>query len=67
MADCQLEAGRATHSAELLREALANYRRALAIDDERLTWEELHRLRPKERQTIHSKIEHTERLLTQEP
>lgn len=63
LADRQLEAGEAASSDQLLEEAIANFERALKLDGERLTWEELHRLREIEREAIQSKIERARRIL----
>ncbi len=63
LADCQLEAGQAGSSDQLLEKAIANFERALKLDGERLTWEELHRFREREREAIQSKIEGARRIL----
>ncbi len=63
LADCQAEAGRRTDSMELLQQAVANYERALDIDDGRLAWEELRRLRPKDRDAIRDRIDQVQALL----
>ena len=61
LADRQFEAGDALPSAERLREAVESYRRALALDDQRLSWEELRRFSAKEREEIESKIDRANR------
>jgi hypothetical protein len=63
LADRQLEAGEAASSDQLLEEAVANFERALKLDGERLTWEELHRFRERERRAIQSKIRRARRVL----
>lgn len=67
LADCQAEAGRQMDSKELLQQAIANYERALDIDDERLAWEELRRLRSKDRESIRSRIDQVQALLQGQP
>lgn len=67
LADCQAEAGRATDSKELLQQAVANYKRALNVDDERLAWEKLRRLPPKDREAIRSRIDQVQALLQKQP
>jgi hypothetical protein len=67
LAELQLQAGEATNTRELLQNAVANYRRALELDEERLSWEELHRLREKERQAITNGMHRAQRLLQQQP
>lgn len=63
LADRLLEAGEAASSDQLLEQAVATFERALKLDGERLSWEELHRFREKERRAIQSKIEHARRIL----
>jgi len=57
LADLQAMAGEALKSDMLLREALANYDRAIRLDDRRLSWEKLHRMREVEREEIAAKIQ----------
>jgi len=64
LGDVQLVAGEATGSRQLLRDAVASYDRALRLDDQRLVWEELHRLREKDRAAIQSKRQRAEDLLS---
>lgn len=56
LADTQAVAGEALKSEKLLREALANYNRAIALDNQRLSWESLHRMREGEKDEIRAKI-----------
>ncbi len=63
LADRQLEAGEAASSSQLLEESVANFKRALKLDGERLTWEELHGFREGEREAIQSKIQRARRIL----
>jgi hypothetical protein len=56
LADVQTVAGEALKSEKLLREALANYNRAIQLDDQRLSWETLHRMRVGEKDEILAKI-----------
>jgi len=56
LGDIQAAAGEAIGSDELIREAIAHYDRALRMDDERLSWETLHRMRPREKEEIAVKI-----------
>ena len=56
LADCQLQAGRALGSEELLRAAVERYREAIALDDRRLAWERLRRFRDRERSEIQGKM-----------
>ncbi len=64
LGDVQLEAGEATGSAQLLRDAIASYERALRLDDQRLAWEELNRLREKDKLAIQSNIQRAADLLS---
>jgi tetratricopeptide (TPR) repeat protein len=63
LGDVQLESGEATRSDQLLRDAIASYERALRLDDRRLAWEELNRLREKDKLAIQSNIQRAEDLL----
>ena len=54
--DCQLEAGEATLSNQLLLESIVSFERALKLDNDRLAWEKLHRFRDRERDAIRSGI-----------
>lgn len=55
-ADMQLEAAEATSTDSLRTEAAMNYERALDLDDQRLSWEEFHRLSAAEKEAIGAKI-----------
>lgn len=57
LADRQAEAGEALRSVALLREAVENYRRALALDEQRLSWEELRRFSTPQRTRIQSRMD----------
>jgi tetratricopeptide (TPR) repeat protein len=63
LADCLAEAGTATGSDDWLEQAITNYETALEVDDKRLAWEELRRLRPEEKAAIHTRIEQLRKLL----
>jgi len=63
LADCQLEAGQAAHSQELLQQAIDNYDHALKLDEARLWWEELRRFRETDREVIREKIRRAQKLL----
>jgi len=67
LADCQVEVGKATNAKDELQQAIAGYERALKIDDDRLAWEELRRLRPKDREAIQVRIEQVQNLLQRQP
>jgi tetratricopeptide (TPR) repeat protein len=67
LADCQVDLGETTNAEEVLQQAIANYERALQIDDNRLAWEELRRMRPKDRDAIRAKIEQVQHLLRANP
>ncbi|UCE60028.1 MAG: O-antigen ligase family protein [Phycisphaerales bacterium] len=56
LADCQAAAGETTKSAELLREAVSNYERALSLDNDRLEWETIRAFRDREEEEIREKI-----------
>jgi tetratricopeptide (TPR) repeat protein len=63
LADVQLAAGEALASQTLLRDAVESYSRAIALDDQRLSWETLRRFRPKDIQSIQRKIDHARTLV----
>lgn len=67
LASCQLDAGEATGDEALLRQSIASYRAALALDERRPSWETLRRLRAKERQAIEGGMARAERLLQRQP
>lgn len=56
LADYQSVAGESLKSESLLREALANYNRAIQLDNQRLSWETLRRMRVGEKDEILTKI-----------
>ena len=56
LADIQAVAGDALKSEKLLREALINYDRAIQLDNQRLSWETLHRMHAGEQDEILAKI-----------
>lgn len=56
LADIQAVAGEALKSEKLLREALSNYDRAIQLDNQRLSWETLHRMRERDKDEILAKI-----------
>ena len=66
LADCQLAAGEATHSRDLLRDAVIHYSRALELDEQRPSWEVFRRFRDDQRRTIEGNIETAQRLLDTE-
>ncbi len=57
LADIQATAGEALVSDRMIREAIANYEQALQLDDQRLSWETLHRMRQLEKNEIAAKIQ----------
>lgn len=63
LADVQTAAGEAMKSEKLLREALAHYDRAMQLDNQRLSWETLHRMRVREKDEILAKIRRVRELL----
>ena len=65
LADVQAAAGEALGSAQLMREALANYGEAFRLDDRRLPWETFHRLGTKAKDEIRAKIRRVEERLGQ--
>jgi tetratricopeptide (TPR) repeat protein len=67
LADSQLAAGEATGDAELLRDAIESYRRALAMDDARPEWERIRGFREREKKAIEEKISRAEGLLQSQP
>jgi len=56
LADFQAAAGEALKSDMLMRQALANYDRAIQLDNQRLWWETLHRMGEGDKAEILSKI-----------
>jgi len=56
-ADMQAAASEALASEKLIREAIFNYERALQLDDQRLSWETLHRMRQREKEAIAERIQ----------
>lgn len=67
LADCKLQAGEATGTREWLVEAIADYQRALALDAQRLAWEELYGFRDKQRHEIRTKIQRAQRQVSKRP
>lgn len=63
LADVQAAAGEATKSEVLLREALTDYDQAIQLDDRRLSWETLHRMREREKEEILAKMRRLRELL----
>lgn len=63
LGSCLLAVARESRIADLLTEAADHLRRALELDGARPSWEELRRLRPRQRQDIEAKIAETVRLL----
>jgi hypothetical protein len=63
LADVQAAAGEATSSNEWLQEAALNYAHALKLDDQRLAWETIRRLRPSEKSAIEAKLARVRELL----
>jgi len=55
LADFQATAGEALKSEKMLREALSNYDRAIQLDNQRLSWETLHRMRVEDKDEILAK------------
>jgi hypothetical protein len=58
-----LATGEALESDELLREAIESYRRALELDNRRLSWETIRRFRPQQIAEINARIDRTQQLL----
>ncbi len=56
LADVQAVAGEALASDELMESAVMNYAHALVLDDQRLPWEVLRRMRPSEKAAIQAKL-----------
>ncbi|MGH8598795.1 MAG: hypothetical protein ACREXT_19280, partial [Gammaproteobacteria bacterium] len=63
LADVEAAAGVALKSQTLLREALTNYDQAIRLDDQRLSWETLHRMREREKDEILAKMRRVRELL----
>jgi hypothetical protein len=63
LGDTLLAAGGALESDELLREAIESYRRALELDNRRLSWETIRRFRPQQVAEINARIDRTQQLL----
>ncbi len=66
LADCQLEAGEALPSDDLLRDAVHSYDRAVELDDARPEWEIIRGFKERERQEIDTKTHRANRLLAGE-
>ncbi len=64
LADCQLRAGLALQSDDLLGESIAGHERALALDQERPEWETLRRFRQREIDEIRASIVEAEAAVT---
>ena len=62
LGDCRMEAGKATGSEELLRQAVEAYQQALDLDASRPQWERIRGFRDREREAIQSKIRHLQEL-----
>ena len=67
LAECQAQAALVTNSDALRGEALANYRRALDLDDARPWWERIRRFRESKRDTIEKEITRLEGSGPQDP
>ena len=57
LGDVEAAAGEALNDSTHIDSAIKHYRRALELDDQRLWWEKLRRMSPKERRTVEQKIE----------
>ena len=57
LGDVEAAAGEALNDSTHIDSAIKHYRRALELDDQRLWWEKLRRMSPKERWTVEQKIE----------
>jgi tetratricopeptide (TPR) repeat protein len=67
LAECQLAAGEAMRSDDLLRDAIASYTDALALDDARPEWERIRGFRDRKRQAIEAEIQRARSLLQMKP
>ncbi len=56
LADCLTEAGTASGSQDLLRQALETYQKAMDVDDSRLEWETIRRFRARELDEIREQM-----------
>jgi len=65
LAKTEFAAGRELASVEFMQAAMGHFKEALAMDQRRLAWETIRRLRPREVEEIHRKIEDIQRYLSE--
>ncbi len=63
LGDTQLFAGEALRSHELIKAAIESYQQALDLDNRRLSWETIRRLRPQQVAEVNARMKHARQLL----